>query len=115
MSEPRPPRINDSTVLIGMLEDGELSRDLSKAIKEAIAKTREAAGARSSGSCSVTLTIGMKVDGGIVEFTTDIASKTPKASRGKTFFFLNGEGEITTENPQRPSMFPEDAASRYRA
>lgn len=97
-----------------MLEDGELSRDLSAAIKEAIVKTREAVGRKESGSCSVTLVIGLKLDGDSVEISTDIASKIPKAPRGKTVFFLDREGAITTQHPRQTDMFLEEVDGRSK-
>lgn len=107
------PKIKDATVLLAMLEDGELSRDLSAVIAESIAKTREAMGRKESGSCTVTLTIGMKIESDSVEISTDITNKVPKAPRGKTFFFLDQEDNITTEHPRQASMFPQDADERF--
>jgi hypothetical protein len=98
------PKLNESTVLLGLLEDGDLSRDLSAQIIVAIQKTREAVGAKQTGACSVTLKLAFKVDGDSVEIATEISASIPKAPRGKTMFFLTREGDISTQHPKQYGM-----------
>ena len=104
MSEHKGPRVNDAPVLLGLLEDGDLARDLSAQIKEAIQKTREAVGKRETGSCSVTLKLGFKIDGDSVDIRTEISANIPKAPRGNSVFFLTRDGDISTQHPKQMGL-----------
>ena len=118
MSEPKGPRVNDAPVLLGLLEDGDLARDLSAEIKSAIQKTREAVGHKQSGSCSVTLKLSFKIDGDSVDIKTAIDSSVPKAPRGNSVFFLTRDGDISTQHPKQmglPLDEDDDRVSRLRS
>ena len=114
MSEKKlTPRVSDVTVLMGLLEDGELSRDLASEIKTTIQKTRIAVGERQSGVCSVTLKLSFNVDGDSVEIKSEISSTAPKARRSKSVMFLTKDGDLSTENSKQYRMeFEEDTEGR---
>ncbi len=107
-------KIKTGTDLLGLLEDGQLAKDFKEEIQTAITKTREAVGVRASGSCSVSLTLKMDVDGDGVEFLAEFSSKIPKARREKTFLFLGEEGDVHTESQRPKTEFEEEQRRRGR-
>ena len=66
-------KVKDGTVLLGLLEDGQLAKDFQEEIKSAITRTREAVGSRDAGSCSVSLKLSLKIDGDGVEIASEIS------------------------------------------
>ena len=103
--------IRDSNKIIALLEDGDLSADLSKEIKATLDALRDQAGPKGKIKGSVTLTLGFEVDGPTVEVAADIKCSVPRPKRGTSFFFLTEEG-LSTEHPRQMSMFEEEAARR---
>jgi hypothetical protein len=104
-------RIRDATQIIGLLEDGDLASDLSNEIQHVLDKLRDAAGPKRAAKGSVTLKLNFEVEGVSTTIDADIASKTPKAKRSSSFFFVTDDG-LSTEHPKQVQMFPEDAEKR---
>ena len=107
-------RIRDATQIIGMLEDGELSCDLSNEISFVLDKLRDAAGPKSKAKGYVTLKLNFAVEGVSTEIDAEISSKTPKAKRGRSFFFVTDDG-LSTEHPKQLSIDLEDVSKRKGA
>ena len=106
--------IKDANKIIGLLEDGDLSADLSKEIKATLDALREQAGEKGSIKGSVTLTLAFEVEGTAVEIAADIKCSVPRPKRSKSFFFLTEDG-LSDEHPRQISMFEEEAARRGSA
>ena len=107
-------RIRDATQIINLLEDGELVCDLSNEISFVLDKLRDAAGPKSNAKGSVTLKLNFCVEGVSTEIDAEIASKTPKNKRGRSFFFVTEDG-LSTEHPKQLSMGLEDVSKRKSA
>jgi hypothetical protein len=106
-------RIRDAQTIIGMLEGGEVSADLSKEITETLAAMRERAGSKGKVSGSVSLKIKFDMEGNTTSISVDIESKRPKPQRGNSFYWVLDDGSLSTEHPQQMNMFagPRDAAA----
>lgn len=97
-------KIKDATVMLGMLEDGQLMRDFSASISDTLRTLREQAGARDSLKGSVTLVINLSVQGDTVEIEPTLSAKTPPPKRGKSFFWTIGD-DLSTEHPRQTNLF----------
>lgn len=107
-------KVKSGTVLLGLLEDGQLAKDFQEEIQTAITKTRDAVGGRASGSCSITLKLSLKIDGDGVEIASEISSNVPKPRRERTFLFVDKDGAVQTEHPRQINMFPEEVRAAAR-
>jgi hypothetical protein len=107
-------RIRDATQIIGMLENGDLANDLSNEISHVLEKLRDAAGPKGKAKGSVSLKLTFAVEGVSTEIDADIASKVPKLTRARSFFFVTDDG-LSTEHPKQMQMFPEDVTKRRTA
>ena len=105
-------KIRDATQIIGMLERGDLAAALTEELSKVVEACREAAGPKTKAKGQVTLKIEIEVEGVQITLTGDIGSKTPKAPRAGSIYFLAPDGAISTEHPQQMDMFPRDAAGR---
>jgi len=103
--------IRDAQKIIGLLEDGDLSSDLSKEITKTLEALREQAGAKGKIKGSVSLTLGFEIDGPTCEIMADIKSSVPRPKRSPSFFFLTEDG-LSTEHPRQPSFFEEEQQAR---
>lgn len=100
-------RIRDATVMLGMLERGEVAGELNRVLMETLAalKGQSVERPKSKIKGNVALKLDLVVEGGAVSITADIAAKTPKPVRGSSFFWVTDDGELTTEHPQQQDMF----------
>lgn len=110
-------RIRDAQVIIGMLEGGDLAAQLSTDIGETLTKLKdlgEIMGRKSKVKGKVTLALEFEVEQGAVTVTAAIETKTPKAPRGSSFYWITEDGALSTEHPQQTDMFgaPRDAGER---
>ncbi len=110
-------RIRDAQTIIGMLEGGDLAAQLSRDISETLAKLKdlgEIMGRKAKIKGKVTLALDFEMEGGAVTVTAGIETKTPKAPRGSSFYWVTDDGSLSTEHPQQTDMFggPRDAERR---
>lgn len=100
-------KIRDATTLIGMLERGELAEELSNTLVDTLRTLKDIAGGKKDVKAKgeVSLKLSLAVDGDAVTIHAEVSSKTPKAPRGSSFFFVTDDGEITTEHPRQRDMF----------
>jgi len=103
--------IRDATTMIGMLEDGQLSRDMSVEVNQVIGKLRDLAGNKGKAKGRVTLTLDFEVEGSSTVINAAIASKTPASKRSSSFFFVNDEG-LSTEHPRQTTLFEDEQAAK---
>lgn len=109
-------KIRDAATLLGMLDHGDISTNLSDEIRDTLAamEAHRAGRKKTSVTGSVTLKIKFKNEDGGVVIDADIESKRPKKVRGSTYLFVDSEGVLSTEHPQQTDMFngPRDASTR---
>jgi hypothetical protein len=93
-----------------MIERGDAAHDLTIEIEKVLKAVQDAAGPKTAAKGNVTLKLNFEVSGVNLTIDAEITSKVPKRPRGKSMYFLTGDGEISTEHPQQPDMFgPRDA------
>ena len=109
------PIIREAQMFLGVLEDGQLTRDLSETMKDVLVDLVEHAGPKGKAKGSVSLQVNFTVSGGTVEITSDLKSKKPKESRASTVLFVLPDGSLSTDHPKQMSMFPRDAEERRGA
>lgn len=99
--------INESTVLLGVLEQGELNTDLSAKLKEVISNlyglSSESPKTKFKGE--VTLKMKFEIHNDMVSVTNEITTKTPKVPRRGDVFWATEEGALSTEHPSQRDMF----------
>lgn len=98
--------IGQATEIIGILENGEVNSDLSDEIGRTLERLQDLADAAGKRKVkgSVTVKLNFEVSGKQVEIEADISSKTPKASRSRSFYFITPDHKLSTEHPQQQSM-----------
>ena len=104
--------IRDASTVIGLLEDGALTADLSKKLSETIETLRERAGHSGTAKGSVTLTLNLMVDGSMIDIDAAMSAKVPPEPRRKSIFFVAEDGSLATENPKQLTI--EDAILRQQ-
>lgn len=100
-------RIRDQQVIIGSLEGGQYSADLSGTITGAVAEAKALATTpKKTVKAKVTATFDIEVEyGGLTSITGDIAVKLPKKPRQSTVFWATDDGSLSTEHPMQQDMF----------
>jgi hypothetical protein len=100
-------KIRDGQTIIGILEGGQLAADFGSEVTETLAKLKDLSGDRPKNKFkgSVTLKVGFEVEGGAVTIDCAIETKTPKAPRSSSFFWVLDDGSLSTEHPQQTDMF----------
>lgn len=110
------PIIRSPDVLLGTLESGELIQDFQTEINSVI-ETLQALSEQQRGKIkgSVTLQIGFEVEDGQCAVRAKLDSKTPKADRPKSFFFVTDAG-LSTDHPRQLDMWsgPREARATAR-
>lgn len=98
-------KIRQASDIIAMVERGDLNADLSAEISRVLKKLQDLAPPKGKVKGRVSLTMSFTVEGRTVEIDAAIDSKTPKATRGRSFYFLTPDAELSTEHPQQDDMF----------
>ncbi len=100
-------KIRDQSVIIGMLEGGELATDLSNALTDTVAKLKAMATVpKKTVKGKVLLAVAIEVEyGGLVSVTADLDTKVPKKARRSSVFWATDDGSLTTEHPQQQDLF----------
>lgn len=110
MSQSEGPR--NFGVFLQSLEDGQVLVDLSTELhrlNDAIARQSE-----QTGSAKGELTLKLKIvctEFSKVTVEADIASKPPKAKRGKSWLWFTRGNNLTNENPKQPTLFPREVTA----
>ncbi|MBN9044647.1 MAG: hypothetical protein J0H18_03140 [Rhizobiales bacterium] len=107
-------RIRDSSTILGLLENGELSQRLTAEITETLLALEEHTDNRPKikAKGSVTLKLNIEVVDGTVTIEAETTSKRPKPTRPSSFFWLCDDGSLSTQHPRQIDMFggPRDAS-----
>lgn len=91
--------------LLGALNDGELHQDMSEDMREMVAKLHDHA--REHGgkpSATMTLTVEMKLDGGLIMVKAEAKTKLPKSERARSVFWATPENNLSRRNPRQPDL-----------
>ena len=107
-NEPTIPVHRFFDQVIAHLEDGDLNNDASEGLHEIIKACSNyvfAHGGKPSGS--ITLTLNIKLDGGVFEIKPDLKVKTPTPPRTTGHMWATPDNLLTSVNPkQLQMMFP---------
>lgn len=100
-------RIRDGQTIIGILEGGQLAADFGTEVTDVLAKLKDLSGDRPKNKFkgSVTLKLAFEVEAGAVNIDASIETKTPKAPRSSSYFWVLDDGSLSTEHPQQTDMF----------
>ncbi|RVT99067.1 hypothetical protein EOD42_02880 [Rhodovarius crocodyli] len=104
-SQSDPNTLNSFAIALATFEDGRLNRDLTKIQEEVLEAIVEAAGlngGKAKGEITIALTY--KAEGGVMQITGDIKTKTPKLARGHSVFWLTPENKLSTRNPRQADL-----------
>ncbi|UIK04877.1 hypothetical protein [Neorhizobium galegae] len=99
--------IRDAKLLLGLLERGELNKELTDVLQETQKALVDLVAAQPNRKFSATVKLEMKLTaaGDTIEFNCDIPPvKLPKLPRRSTVYFALDDGNISTEHPQQMDM-----------
>lgn len=100
--------IRDAQTLLGMLETGDLNRELTQKMTEVLEKLSELSNDRPNMTYKgvVALKLSFAVKNGMVEISADIPPPVmPKLPRKSSIYFAIEGGKLSTEHPQQHDMF----------
>jgi hypothetical protein len=97
--------IRSFATFIADVEDGELHADLSRALQSLVAELHDARHVgQSQANGKLTVTFDFALADGVVEVRADIATKTPKRTRGRSNFWVTPENNLSRRNPRQPDL-----------
>lgn len=106
---------------IEKLEDGVLAADLGDTLRDLVAALHShARDAGGKPQAKLTVSIGFKLDGGIVEVAAAVNTVLPKPIRGRSLFYRTPDNRLSTNNPKQLELgveirdVPAPAASSVR-
>ncbi len=105
-------KVRDVNTLLGMLERGRAIRDANAKFGD-LMKVLHELGIEEPKKVfkgSVTIKIGVAVKDGVATIEATSEAKVPKATPGQALFFVDGDGDLSTESPRQPDMFPRKVA-----
>ncbi len=91
--------------LIELLENGELSDDLKKEVRDLVSYLHEHAGSKGKAKGTLTLKLGFQVQGSSLTIESDLSTVKPKKPRGSSTVFCDSEGKLLTGHPRQSEMF----------
>ncbi|MEO1989653.1 MAG: hypothetical protein ABGX47_23845 [Martelella sp.] len=100
-------QVRDIATLFGALENGELNRDISDKLKDALGELLELSNNSPNKEFKGNLTVklDLKVKDGAVTIASSFTTKTPDRPRRTDFFWLTDDGALSTEHPRQSDMF----------
>lgn len=93
--------LNSTDEIMGALERGELSKDLSTEFQKVLAALVENDG----GNGSITLKLKIQAKGEMVSIKAKLDSTTPQRERRTSTFFVTGDGRLSLQHPAQVDMF----------
>lgn len=97
-----PDEARTFSILVAGLEDGQLNQDLTDAVSEIVARlhdTERDQGGSPAGT--LTLKLGMKLDGGVIEIKGAFTTAMPKEIRPKSVYWATPNNNLTRRNPKQ--------------
>jgi len=118
MTENKDVDLKSFHMLLTRLETGALNQELTDAIHQAVREISDACldrGGKHKSTITLKLEFAMDYKDKIVEITADVATKFPKAPRGRGgMFYCNSDGHLLRENPRQLTLDDELAEKRLR-
>jgi hypothetical protein len=94
---------------LAMVEDGRLAADLSDGLSELVGELHNAAReGNGKAKGQITIALGFKLEGGVIEVAGDCKIAKPKAPRSRSIFWATPENNLTRQNPRQGNLFPRD-------
>ena len=111
-------KIRDLNTLMGMLDRGHVIREANGQLSELLQVLSEMGSEEPKknfkGSLNIKVEVALK--DGVATISATVEKKVPKRTPGAGLFWVDGDGELTTEHPQQDDMFkPRDVGERGRA
>lgn len=91
--------------VLAAIEDGHFHGDLSDKLRDVVGDLENAAmqrGGKAAGT--LTLTLKLSLEGGIMEISGDISTKVPKPKRGRSIFYVTPENNLSRRDPKQPDL-----------
>lgn len=109
-------KIRDINTLMGMLDRGHVIREANGQLGELLAGLNDLNGDAPKKAVKGSLTIKVEVElkDGVATIAASVEKKLPKCAPGSGLFWLDKDGDITTEHPQQDDMFKLREAPRER-
>ncbi len=102
--------IKNFNTLLGSLEDGQLNSDLSDDLEDSVRDLQEAIDRGVKRKISVTVTINLIADRGVIEVSGDYKVKKPAKTRTRTLMFVHA-GKYLSRQDDRQGDLPLRAIS----
>jgi len=93
------------TDFLETVSDGDLTHELTdrlRAIVREMSETHRNTGGKPK--ARLTLTIDLKLDGGIFEIVADVTVKPPKPNRARSIFYETPDAILSANNPKQLSL-----------
>ena len=100
--------IKDGVTVLGLLERGNVTVDLTNELEIVLKHLGEIAAQRGKSKGSLTLKLSIGIENGAVHVDADFSTKLPKMPRPSTLFFLTANGGLSLDHPNQISMFPRE-------
>lgn len=93
------------SILLASFEDGQLNGDLTQAVQDMVARLHDVARDRGgSPAGAITIKLGFKLDGGVIETKSDFTVTMPKEIRPKSIFWATPQNNLTRSNPKQRDL-----------
>lgn len=104
--------IRDFATFLRLVEDGQLSTDLSTELEDLVAEMQDAAAGQTPTKGKITISLDLKFDpkSGMFEVAGDYKLSKPKAPRGRSIFWATAGNLLTRFNPRQADMFVRDVS-----
>lgn len=100
--------IRDGLTVLGLLERGNVTADLTANMAEVLKTLGEVAANQKKVKGSIMLKLSLEVENGAVRVDAEFSTKTPKVARPSTLFFLTADGALSLDHPTQMTMFPRE-------
>lgn len=100
--------IRDGVTVLGLLERGAVTTDLTAHMTEVLKTLGEIACNQKKVKGSITLKLSLEVENGAVRVDAEFTTKVPKVPRPSSLFFLTAEGGLSLDHPTQMTMFPRE-------
>lgn len=107
---PDPDRPNESTrplnFVLAQLEDGSFHDEASEELRKLSLKLKEHAENNATAKGKLVITLDLVVDKGLLLIVPNLEVKSPRARRKSSVMWISEQGNLSTDNPKQPSLFP---------
>lgn len=105
LAPPDPTASRSFIAMLAALEDGTLANRLSDEMRTMVAELTDTArdqGGKPAGT--ITLSLGFKLDDGMIEVRAAVTSKMPRTIRPRSMFWATPENNLTQRNPMQREL-----------